>query len=110
VASRLGDVGAMDRAKNMLDRATSTTSCAEGDPWWDGRQVAIRPDVPGTSFDPADLILVRNDSERLAAQAGIERCVDEAKTKSSEELWPGWLWDADAPTKSNQDSFVSEGD
>jgi len=67
----------------------------DSDPWWDGRQVAIRPDVPGTAVDPGDLVLIKNDTERLQVQAGIDRSVDETKKKSSAELWPQWLWDAD---------------
>jgi hypothetical protein len=62
-------------------------------PWWDGRRVAIRPDVPGFDFDPEALVLIRSDEERMAAQNRIDRSIDE--TKSSKDLWPHWLWEAD---------------
>lgn len=78
-----------------LDRATPVKDRDASDPWWDGRQVAIRPDVPGPEFDPGDLVLIRTDEERLAAQAGIDKFVDDTKNKSSRELWPRWLWKTD---------------
>jgi hypothetical protein len=85
------------KAKGRLDWLTAIRFRDQSDPWWDGRQVAIRPDVPGQSFDPRNIVLVRSDSERLEAQVGIDRFVDETKGKSSGDLWPQWLWDADDP-------------
>lgn len=67
----------------------------DDEPWWDGRRVAIRPDVPGPEFDPEDLVLIRTDDERIAAQAKINRSIDEMKAKSDKDLWPQWLWKAD---------------
>lgn len=65
------------------------------DPWWEGRGVAIRPDVPGSEIDPEVLVLVRTDDERIAAQAKINRTIDEMKAKSDKDLWPQWLWKSD---------------
>lgn len=65
------------------------------EPWWDGRRVAIRPDVPGPKLDPEALVLIRTDDERVAAQAKIDHSINETKKKSLKELWPKWLWKAD---------------
>jgi hypothetical protein len=62
---------------------------AEREPWWEGRQVAIRPDVPGNDLDPDDLVLIESDEERLEADVAIDHAV--AATKKSDELWPTWL-------------------
>jgi hypothetical protein len=60
--------------------------------WWDGRQVAIRPDVPSTAFDPRGLVLVETDAERLQAQSRISRYVSAQKQATSDDaLWPSWL-------------------
>jgi hypothetical protein len=70
-------------------------------PWWDGRQVAIRPDVPSRGFDPDDLILVKTDNERLASQTRINRYVADQKNKPEGELWPRWLSEPpEAPSES----------
>jgi len=60
--------------------------------WWDGRQVAIRPDVPSRAFDPQDLILIKSDEERVSLQNRINQHVAEQKEGASDEsLWPSWL-------------------
>jgi len=82
-------------AKQVLDRALPDRAKSEHASWWDGRQVAIRPDVPGSRLNTGDLVLVRDDDERLAAQAGIERSVNETKNLQPEELWPDWLWEGE---------------
>jgi hypothetical protein len=96
------------KGKEFLGKTASLAQGrSAGSPWWDGRQVAIRPDVPGPAFDPDDLVLVRSDEERVEVQSRIERSVDEAKEKSSEDLWPSWLWDADGSTPADaSDSAV----
>lgn len=81
------------KAKVRLEQAVSGKVRPESDPWWDGRQVAIRPDVPGPGFDPMDLVIIRTDEERLKAQSRIDQSVTEIKAKSSKELWPDWLWE-----------------
>jgi hypothetical protein len=69
---------------------------SDGDePWWDGRRVAIRPDVPGRKLDPEALVLIKTDRERIDAQAKIEKSIDETKKKSLKDLWPRWLWKVD---------------
>jgi hypothetical protein len=83
------------RARAQLDRDASIRDRDASDPWWDGRQVAIRPDVPGPALDPGDLVLIKSDTERIEAQTGISRFVDETKSKSPQDLWPKWLWEAD---------------
>ena len=60
-------------------------------PWWDGRQVAIRPDVPGREFDAGDLILVRSDTERDQINGGIERFATELESGTSDDDLDGWL-------------------
>jgi hypothetical protein len=60
-------------------------------PWWDGRQVAIRPDVPGSHFDPGDLVLIETDDERTEMDIRIDACVDEEAQAPSDDLWPDWL-------------------
>ena len=65
------------------------------EPWWEGRGVAIRPDVPGPGIDPEVLVLIRTDEERVAAQAKINHTIDEMKARSDRELWPQWLWESD---------------
>jgi hypothetical protein len=77
-------------------------SAGGGAPWWEGRRVAIRPDVPGPSFDPESLVLIRSDEERMAAQAKINSSIDEMKDKSPEDRWPGWLWKRDDDLASKQ--------
>jgi hypothetical protein len=86
-------MGTMAKSKDLLDKALPGRARSEHDSWWAGRQVAIRPDVPGGDFDPSDLVLIKDDEERMAVQASIERSVDEAKEMSPEELWPDWLWE-----------------
>jgi hypothetical protein len=65
------------------------------EPWWDGRRIAIRPDVPGPKLDPEALILIRSDDECVAAQAKIDDSINGMKQKSLQDLWPEWLWKAD---------------
>jgi hypothetical protein len=60
-------------------------------PWWDGRQVAIRPDVPGREFDAGDLVLVRTDEERDQINAGIDRYVAELERNTSDNELDEWL-------------------
>jgi hypothetical protein len=60
-------------------------------PWWDGRQVAIRPDVPGRDFDAGDLVLVRTDEERDQINAGIDRYVAEQEGNKSDNELDDWL-------------------
>ena len=86
---------AVGKAKQALDRARPGHARSDDDSWWDGRQVAIRPDVPGSGLDPGSLTLIRDDDERVEAQAGIERSVNETKQMTPEELWPDWLWEGD---------------
>lgn len=67
-------------------RATATR------PWWDGRQVAIRPDVPGHEFDAGDLVLVRNDMERDQINGAIDRyATEESERDSSDDELEAWL-------------------
>lgn len=63
----------------------------EKHPWWDGRQVAIRPDVPGPSFDPGDLVLVETENERTEMNVRIDESVDEDAQAARDDLWPDWL-------------------
>jgi hypothetical protein len=79
------------------------------DPWWNGRQVAIRPDVPGPDFDPETLVLVRSDKERPAVEARIDRSIDATKKKSADELWPQWLWEADDDLTARDDELSESG-
>ncbi len=61
-------------------------------PWWEGRQVAVRPDVPGSTFDPGDLILIETDGERLDMGVRIDRSVAEEAETDDSDLWPAqWL-------------------
>jgi hypothetical protein len=60
-------------------------------PWWDGRQVAIRPDVPGREFDAGDLVIVRTDEERDQINAGIDRYVEELERNTSDNELDNWL-------------------
>lgn len=60
-------------------------------PWWDGRQVAIRPDVPGLEFDVGDLVLVRTDVERDEINAGIDRYATEMESATSDNELDDWL-------------------
>jgi hypothetical protein len=60
-------------------------------PWWDGRQVAIRPDVPGREFDAGDLVLVRTNEERDQINAGIDRYVAELEHNTSDNELDDWL-------------------
>jgi len=60
-------------------------------PWWDGRQVAIRPDVPGREFHAGDLVLVRTDEERDQINAGIDRYVAELEHNMSDNELDDWL-------------------
>lgn len=83
------------RAQGRLDEPAANVLRGEQAPWWDGRQVAIRPDVPGSTFDPRNTLLVRNDKERLEAQVRIASFVEEIKRRTVEQLWPEWLWHAD---------------
>ena len=55
-------------------------------PWWDGRCVAIRPDVP--NLDTTALRLVRGDAERAAVHARIAAA-------AAAPAWPSWLWEAE---------------
>jgi hypothetical protein len=62
-------------------------------PWWDGREVVRRPDVP-TGLDPDALCLYRTDEERRLGHAAVRRFAEgiaqQARTASVEEL-AGWL-------------------
>jgi hypothetical protein len=74
---------------NKASRTRRRTS--ERDPWWDGRHVAIRPDVPGVKLDVGDLVLARTDEERDQVNVGIDRYATEvARSKSDDEL-ADWL-------------------
>lgn len=65
----------------------------EGDdpPWWDGRQVAIRPDVPGREFDPGDLVLIRTDEEWDEIEPKIDEHATKVKETPVDQLWPDWM-------------------
>lgn len=63
-------------------------------PWWDGRQVAIRPDVPGREFDPGDMVLIKTDEEWDQIEPQIDDYVAEVKQTPAEKLWPEWMADA----------------
>jgi hypothetical protein len=58
-------------------------------PWWHGRCVVIRPDVP--NLDVSSLQLIRSDGERREIYARIDAAVDAAPE------WPEWLWAGDRP-------------
>jgi hypothetical protein len=89
--------------------ASSRWGRLDGDePWWEGRGVAIRPDVPGPGFDPEALVLIRSDEERSAAQAKISRSIDDMKSKSDRELWPQWLWNSDDDLSPREESETGE--
>jgi hypothetical protein len=60
-------------------------------PWWDGRQVAIRPDVPGREFDPGDMVLIKTDDEWDQIEPQIDAYVAEVKKTPTVELWPEWM-------------------
>ena len=85
----------VSRTRASLDKAVPGKARTDSAPWWDGRQVAIRPDVPGSAFDPGDLILIKNDTERVEAEIRVEESVTETKASSLEDPWPHWLWEAD---------------
>jgi hypothetical protein len=55
-------------------------------PWWNGRCVAFRPDVPaGLNVD--DLCLIRTDEER----AIMHERIDAAVAAGKDDPWPSWL-------------------
>lgn len=60
-------------------------------PWWDGRQVAIRPDVPGREFDAGDLVLVRNDTERDDINGAIDRYATELEEGDPPDELDAWF-------------------
>jgi len=94
-------------SRGLLTAMTGKGRAGKRAPWWDGRRVAIRPDVPGPHFDPDALVLIRSDQERVAAQARIDQSIDE--TKSATDLWPHWLWQADeVAADAYEDSLQSE--
>ncbi len=59
-------------------------------PWWDGRCVVIRPDVPG-HLDISSLALIRSERERAEIQARIDAAVAEEAARP--DRWPYWLAD-----------------
>ena len=61
-------------------------------PWWEGRQVAIRPDVPGHEFDAGDLVLVHDDMERDQINGAIDRyATEELERDSPDDELEAWL-------------------
>lgn len=59
-------------------------------PWWDGRCVVRRPDVPG-HLDVSSLQLIRSEEERAEIQARIDAAVDAEAARA--DRWPYWLAD-----------------
>jgi hypothetical protein len=80
-------------------QVVGSTSEAPEDPWWDGREVAIRPDVPSREFDPEDLVLVKTDDERVEVQKRIIQHVVQKLDVSDKDLWPTWL--CEPPTRAS---------
>lgn len=80
-----------------LDKAVTDdpepTQSEESDdpPWWDGRQVAIRPDVPGRALDPGDLVLIRTDEEWVEIEPRIDDYATKVKETPVDKLWPEWM-------------------
>jgi hypothetical protein len=80
----------MERSENVVtDKAKAEK--AESMAWWDGRQLAIRPDVPGRDFDPGDLVLVQTEDEWNEIETRIDSYTNELKQQSIEQLWPEWM-------------------
>ena len=91
----------MGRGVGLPDQQAREVVETTGDRWWDGRQVAIRPDVPSRDFDPEDLVLVKSDDERVRWQNRINSYIAEHKRAAEADLWPSWL--SERPERPAQD-------
>jgi hypothetical protein len=67
-------------------------------PWWDGRNVVIRPDVPGRNFNPEAMVLFKTPGERARGNAAIDRAVSEMKDRidSGDRTVADWLKEGDS--------------
>jgi hypothetical protein len=77
--------------RTPLEKLPEVFGKEKNHPWWDGRQVAIRPDVPGSDVDPGDLVLVETENERTEMNVRIDRSMGQEAEVPDEELWPDWL-------------------
>jgi hypothetical protein len=58
-------------------------------PWWEGRAVVIRPDVPNVDVDSLSLVKT-NKERRELSQRMSELALAEAQG-SDNDGWPDWL-------------------
>lgn len=49
--------------------------------WTEGRNVVIRPDVPGASYDPANSALLSTEEERRLTEEVLDRHYDEVQKR-----------------------------
>jgi hypothetical protein len=59
-------------------------------PWWEGRAVVRRPDVPA-DLNVDHLILPRSDGERVWMHQRVDELVAAECQRPLEERWPDWL-------------------
>lgn len=79
-----------------LEKLPKVVGKEKNHPWWDGRQVAIRPDVPGSDIDPGDLVLVETEDERVEMNVRIDSSMEQEAAAPDDELWPDWLCPRDS--------------